>query len=390
MKTKHSRFLSIVAGLVLAMLMLSLGGRVHAEDAQWYGQFWNNKDFAGAPALTRYENSIDFNWGGGSPAPQIADDNFSARWVKSQYFSGGTYRFTATMDDAMRIWVDGQIIMDYWYDSQEHTATADVNLTQGDHDIRVDYYEAGGVAVAKVSWQPLSSGGSGSGGGGGGGSFVNWKGEYFNNVTLTGTPALIRDDRYINFDWGTGSPAPQIFNDYFSVRWTKTYDTVPGLYRFFVTSDDGARAWANGQLIFNNWQDQAVTTKEGEYYSPGGPVTVVVEYYEGVGGAVAKTGFLQTPGGIPPTPPPPTNQCPNPPVGLEGVVINASVLNVRSGPGTEYPVIGRLTSCEKVALTGYRNQEGTWVMIWLTPGVAGWVNASYMQLGVPMSQLTPV
>jgi hypothetical protein len=364
-------------------------GRAGAADDQWFGQFWNNRDFAGAPVVTRWENSIDFNWGGGSPDSRIPDDNFSARWTRSVFFPAGTYRFTATMDDGMRIWVDGNLIMDYWYDSQEHTATADVSLTEGDHDIRVDYYEAGNMAVAKVSWAPIGSGGTG---GSGGGTFNNWKGEYFNNITLSGAPSLVRDDRYLNFDWGEGSPDPSIFNDYFSARWTKTFNTVPGLYRYSVSSDDGARVWVNDQLIFNNWQDQAAGYREGEYNSAGGPATVVVEYYEAVGGASVKLAFLQTPGGFDQGTGtlPPTSQCPNPPSGLEGVVINASVLNVRSGPGIEYEGIGKLTSCEKVALTGYRNQDSTWVMIWLTPGVAGWVSATYMQLGVPISQRSPV
>jgi len=62
------------------------------------------------------------------------------------------------------------------------------------------------------------------GGGSGGGAFYpNWKGEYFNNATLSGNPLLTRDDRYLSHNWGTGSPAPGIIgDDYFSVRWTKT------------------------------------------------------------------------------------------------------------------------------------------------------------------------
>jgi hypothetical protein len=390
MNAKRIRLITLMTGLFAAIaLLLGGGGRAQAQDAQWLGQFWNNRDFAGSPAVTRWENSIDFNWGGGSPDPRIASDNFTARWTRRVNFAPGTYRFTATMDDGMRIWVDGRLIMDHWSESQEHTQIADVALN-GNHDIRVDYFESGGMAVARVNWAPVSSGGGG-GGSGGGSSFVNWRGQYFNNVTLTGTPSLVRDDRVIDFDWGLGSPAPGvIFNDFFSARWTKTFQTIPGLYRFFVTSDDGVRVWVNGNLILDNWRDQAATRREGEYWSPGGAANVTVEYYEAVGGASIRTGFLQVPGGQPPTPVPPGGQCPSAPVGQQGMVVNASVLNVRSGPGVEFPAIGRLSSCQIVPLTGFRNQAGTWVMIWLSPGVSGWVNASYMQLGLPMNQLTPI
>ncbi len=32
------------------------------------------------------------------------------------------------------------------------------------------------------------------------------KGEYFNNDSLTGTPALVRVDKQIDFDWNSTSP----------------------------------------------------------------------------------------------------------------------------------------------------------------------------------------
>lgn len=384
MTAQHSRKLLLLVGLMLAGLTLLLGrSQARAADSQWFAQFWNNKNLQGAPVLQRYENTIDFNWGDGSPDYRVPDDNFSAQWTKRQYFDAGTYQFIATMDDAMRVWVDGQLIIDSWYDSQEHTEVATMNLAQGDHDIRVDYYEAGGVAIAVFTWQKVGAGGVPA-------QFYNWKGEYFNNITLTGTPSLVRDDRFINFDWGEGSPAPQIFNDYFSVRWTKTFDTLPGTYKFFVTSDDGVRVWVNNQLVINNWQNQPPTRVEGTYVSSGGPVTAVVEYYEAVGGASITTGWVTQPGGTAPTPPPPTSNCPNPPSGLEAVVINAATLNVRQQPSTSAAVIGRLSSCQKVPLTGYRTVDNAWVMIWYTSGVAGWVSSNYVQLGVPMNQLSPV
>ena len=396
MKSQFSRWFPAIAGMILAAMMLLLGRDIaRADDAQWYGQIWSNRSFNGAPTVQRWENTIDFRWGNAAPDPRVPNENFSIRWVKKQYFSGGTYRFKATMDDAMRVWVDGRMVMDYWWDSQGHTETVDVALSAGDHDIRIDYYDAGGVAVAQFSWQQIATGP--------GNTvttpttFNNWKGEYFNNVTLSGTPSLVRDDRYINFDWGVGSPDPKIFADYFSARWTKTYQSVvPGLYKFSAQSDDGMRIWVNGELIFNNWKDQAAGYRTGEYWSNGGPTTVVVEYYEAVGGAMAKVSFLQVPNGFDPnqgipggTNPPATGNCAYQPSGLEAVVVNATTLNVRSAPNTNASVIGRLSSCDRVALVGYRNPDSTWVMVWYKPGVAGWASATYLKLGVPMNQLSP-
>ena len=46
------------------------------------------------------------------------------------------------------------------------------------------------------------------------------KGEYFSNEELKGSPALVRTDKHVHFDWGEGSFAPGEPVDHFSVRWT--------------------------------------------------------------------------------------------------------------------------------------------------------------------------
>lgn len=49
------------------------------------------------------------------------------------------------------------------------------------------------------------------------------KGEYFNNETLSGQPAMVRTDKQIDFDWNSTSPVPsQLDPKGFSVRWTGT------------------------------------------------------------------------------------------------------------------------------------------------------------------------
>ncbi len=284
----------LVAPILALMLLIILAGSGQAADDVWFTNFWNNKDLSGPPVVTRWDKTIDFDWGHGSPAPGVDDDDFSARWERSVYFNANNYRFSATMDDAMRIYIDGNLIIDSWTDSQEHTISRDVYLTQGDHQIQVDYYEAGGVAIAKVNWQPIGSDGSG-----GGPSYPNWKGEYFNNMFLSGLPVLVQDDPYLSFNWGTGSPAPGIVNyDRFSVRWTRTINTNPGNYRIFLTSDDGSRLYINNVLMIDNWATQAPTTKAVDYYYPGGPVELRVEYFENVGNATMNVGVgLVPPGG---------------------------------------------------------------------------------------------
>jgi beta-glucosidase len=56
------------------------------------------------------------------------------------------------------------------------------------------------------------------------------KGEYFNNDSFTGTPAFVRTDKQIDFDWNSTSPDPaKVDPKAFSVRWTGTIQSpAPG------------------------------------------------------------------------------------------------------------------------------------------------------------------
>ncbi len=58
------------------------------------------------------------------------------------------------------------------------------------------------------------------------------KAEYFNNDSLSGTPAIVRTDKQIDFDWNSTSPDPSKLDPKaFSVRWTGTLQVpAPGDY----------------------------------------------------------------------------------------------------------------------------------------------------------------
>lgn len=77
------------------------------------------------------------------------------------------------------------------------------------------------------------------------GSFPGpWVGEYFDNVTLTGTPYVTRDDESINFNWNSGPPAGGMPVNSFSVRWSGTFHFDAGTYRFYARVDDGVRVYS--------------------------------------------------------------------------------------------------------------------------------------------------
>ena len=282
------------------IILLTLSSTAWAQDSgprhsdpSWQALYWNNMALSGAPALQRNEAALDHNWGLGSPDPAVLADQFSARWTRYLDLAAGTYRFTATSDDGMRVYVDGSLIINEWYDHSTKTVSVDRVLSAGHHLIVVEYYENMVDAVARFSWTPVTS------------TINNWRGEYFGNRTLSGAPALVRDDAQVNFQWGTGSPAPGIIGpDSFSVRWTRNLNLAAGSYRFSMTVDDGGRLWVNGHLLIDAWVDQPPRTYTGNIYLPGGGVPVKMEYYENGGAATAKLSWAKTDGSPPPTPPP--------------------------------------------------------------------------------------
>ncbi len=505
----RSRFIlvAILLAIFFTGALSSSSLNLNAQSGAWEGKYWNNRNLSGSPVLTRQEGSINFDWGAGSPAVEIQPDNFSAQWTQTANLPAGTYRFSATMDDGMRVWIDNVLLVDSWNDSQVRTITVDVYLSAGNHQIVVQYYEAGGVAVAKMNFVQLSGGGQPTPPAPTG----QWHNDYFANTTLSGTPALSGTTSAVNFNWGFGTPAPGFPADFFSVRWTRDLSLDAGRYRFTVTADDGVRLWVNNQLIIDQWRIQAPTTFHADIDLPGGPVPVRVEYFENTERAQISLSWTRI-SAPPPPPPSPTgftaeyfnnatlsgspvlvrneaavnfnwgHGSPGPEVpvdrfsarwsanlnfapgryrfsassddgvrvwvnnqliidawfdrpvqtftaeaDLSGTVpvrieyyentnlaemrfsytqisgqpgtggpfpgtatVTSYRLNVRRGPGTNFAVITRLDNGNVVNLTGYRNGDATWVQVALPNGTTGWVSALYVRTTIPVSSLIPI
>jgi hypothetical protein len=117
------------------------------------GEYFDNADFTAA-RLARTDTTVYFDWGSGSPDAQLAADAFAVRWsgaVQPRYSQ--TYTFYATTDDGVRLWVNGTLLIDAWADRSAAESSGTIALTAlRKYDIRMDYYENGGGASAKLSW----------------------------------------------------------------------------------------------------------------------------------------------------------------------------------------------------------------------------------------------
>jgi hypothetical protein len=248
--------------------------------------------------VTRIDSTIDFNWPG-APDTGIPADGFSVRWtgqVEPRY--SGRYTFYTTTDDGARLWVNGVQLVNDWTSHSPTENSGAIDLVAGQkYDIKMEYFEQGGMASAQLSWSSpcqarevipasqlyaagvvCSDAGSGTG--------TGLKGDYYDNQGLTGF-RLSRIDPTISFTWPDGtSPDPTISPGSYSVRWTGQVQAMSsGPTTFYVASDDGVRLFIDDALVIDDWSAHAttedsvtLTTVAGQKYN------LRLEYFEQSGG----------------------------------------------------------------------------------------------------------
>ncbi|MFH0771849.1 MAG: PA14 domain-containing protein [Candidatus Omnitrophota bacterium] len=262
-------------------------------------EYYDNKDFTSLK-VSRVDPRINFEWRASSPDASISPDTFSIRWqgqIRIDIAQG--YTFYALSDDGFRLWIDGNLILDKWYDQGAENQIT-INLAAGFHDIKCEYYENTGWASAQLSWSaasinktvipsdhlyyfakypesPYSQGGL--------------KGSYCKFTDTNVFPVFVfsRVDPQINFDWGEASPDSSLGIDKFLIKWKgKIKIDKADTYNFYAVTDDGARLWIDSRLVIDNWRDQGSTETQGSLYISPGLYDIELDYYENALAAVCK------------------------------------------------------------------------------------------------------
>jgi len=114
-----------------------------------------------------------------------------------------------------------------------------------------------------------------------------WRGEYFNNTSLSDIPVVVRDDPEINFFWQANAPHALLLADGFSARWTRTVEFESFPYAFTINHDDGARLYIDNQLVFENWCSDCWWTDRYTHTMSAGPHDLRLEVWDNVGWASA-------------------------------------------------------------------------------------------------------
>jgi hypothetical protein len=110
-------------------------------------------------------NGIDEQWGGGEVANSGRSERvivkYSGAWIPQ---TTGTQYITAPADDGTKLYLDGQLVINDWYDKGGGGSTADIATISGvSKEFEFWYYENGGGAAVSLKrytnngdWEPIS------------------------------------------------------------------------------------------------------------------------------------------------------------------------------------------------------------------------------------------
>jgi len=266
--------------------------------------------------LTRLDPTVDFTWGTGSPngTSTVGVDNYSVVWDAYLAPTSTTnHVFQLDADEKARVSLnlnDGnglqQILENGWdtpatgayKQSATFTLTAPVAPANRYH-IRIEYAEITGSAKCKFQWKVNTA------------NFANippasfwkdttstttnstnntWNAVYYANPTFTPPALPVQNDAPLtssNSDFLTGTPAPSVFHNNFSARWTgQVLPLYSQTYYFVTKADDGSKLWVNHQLVVDQWT--STSEKTGTIDLQAGVLyDIKMEYSENTGSSEA-------------------------------------------------------------------------------------------------------
>ena len=257
----------------------------------WRVSLYDNMSMAGSPKASTTVDAIDFDWGAGTPHGMLPADRFSILFERELEFAPGYYQFHAQADDGVRVWIDDQLVIDEWHGAGGARYTVNRAL-HGEHDLRVEYYEAAGLASIRFDIRQYEQA-------------PEWQAQYYAGTEPSGNVALVqqepRSSLPLDYDWSYGAPAAESSGiDLWSARWKGEFDFEEGDFMFRAIADDGVRVYLDGLRVIDQWRD-GYTDSRNRFIGIGkGRHLVEVEYYERTGRALLRVWWYPLPAGTGP------------------------------------------------------------------------------------------
>ncbi|MDX2161492.1 MAG: PA14 domain-containing protein [bacterium] len=304
------------------------GGGV-ALTSPWTAQYYANTALTGDPAAILTVPTVNFNYANNQPIVSVPADNWSARFTSVQNLSGGQYTLRVNVDDGVRVFVNGALIINQFGGFTGQVYQAQLTLPAGSNNFQVEYIEFTGAAFLDLQLIPPAQ-------------------VVPTTPPTTGAQAVVTAFR-LNVRQAPDPLAARVTQ----ISRNETYPVLgrngDGSWYFLQVGNQ--QGWASSRFltILNGTNIPVVNT----------------------------TGSAQ-------------QQPPSQPSANTGIQVIASpyTVNIRTGPSTTSSRIGRLPSGETAALIG-RNAANQWYQINYN-GIVGWVTAQYAILNPANANLNSV
>ena len=151
----------IIPALMALALLAAVAAPLLAQSGNsWYVQYYSDSNWT-TPSVSMYSAYIDFNWGTTPPAPGMPSTNWTATLTSTAYFNSGSYVFSALADDEISVQVDGVTYINTIGSGMSgKPVQIAVPMTQGNHNLMVQYRQYTGTAYVYLNWAYMSPGGA--------------------------------------------------------------------------------------------------------------------------------------------------------------------------------------------------------------------------------------
>ena len=114
------------------------------------GEYFTNDTFSGEPEVVKQDAQVYFDWVYNAPPGLSVSDYFSVRWTGELTVGAKPLYLTAYADDGVRIWIDGEKVIDGWDTFNTYFST-DFIPANSTHSIKIEYCDGNNHAHIFVS-----------------------------------------------------------------------------------------------------------------------------------------------------------------------------------------------------------------------------------------------
>ena len=153
------RLLPLV-GVLYAILATAQPATASSGALTYRAYSWTNTPTAETQCSEGTLTSLVLEWDS-QPLAGCPADNFLVEITGSIYSPGPATQYALYSDDGARVFIDGQLVTSNWWDRGCSGYVHDWQLSEGWHEIRLEYYEAGGgtclwlYQVTSAGWSEI-------------------------------------------------------------------------------------------------------------------------------------------------------------------------------------------------------------------------------------------